>query len=72
MEYAKAVAGFRARAERNRTIIGFDRRVKLHSNPSCLMPDGGGYGGSDAIKALGRAAWSASQVAQLLAALSFA
>jgi hypothetical protein len=27
---------------------------------------------SAAIKALGRAAWSASQVAQLLAALSFA
>jgi hypothetical protein len=47
-------------------------RVKLHANPSCLMPDGGGYGGFAAIKALGRAAWSASQVAQLLAALSFA
>jgi hypothetical protein len=26
-------------------ILPFDRRVKLHSNPSCLMPDDGGYGG---------------------------
>jgi HlyD family secretion protein len=25
--------------------LRFDRRVKLHSNPSCLMPDDGGSGG---------------------------